>query len=112
MRGNEFVRRGARSSVGTVTIIPAVAGARHHLTKGMISVYVATGSANLDVIETRTATTTSPGTWFTISASVKGIYNFDLGPRGYAASSVSSRVALSITGSESAVHCLFAGYTR
>ena len=112
MRGHEFVKRGVRSSVGTVTIIPAITGGRIHVDKGMISVYVATGSAMLEVLETRTATTTSPTTWFAISASVKGMYNFDLGERGYSASATGSRIALSVTGSESAVYAMFAGYTR
>ena len=112
MRGKEFVTRAARSSLGTVTIVPAVTGGRIHLQKGFITVYRATGSAIISVIETAVATTGTVATWFTVTASNKGVYSFDLGERGYSASDTGTRLALSMETSESAVQAMFSGYTR
>lgn len=100
------------ASIMTATIFAAQgSGTRWHITKGFMSVWRGTGVALIDIMETD-STGSDTATIMTISGSAPYVLPIDWGEKGWAASSANSRLAGQISGSESAVHCLFTGYVR
>lgn len=100
----------ATSATATIFAAPG-SGTRWSLTKGLFTVYIGTGNAMIDLMETD-STGSDTATFFTISGSAPMVLPIDLGDHGYTAGSTNSRLALSVSGSEAGVHCLFTGYSR
>ena len=86
-------------------------GTRWSLQKGLLSVYIGTGNALIDLMETD-STGSDSATFFTISGSVPVVLPVDFGEHGFSAASTNSRLALQVTGSEAGVFCMFVGYER
>ena len=111
-RGNHIQATASIASVMTATIFAAQgSGTRWHLSKGIVNVWRGTGVALFDVIETYSAGT-NIGTIFTISGSANLAFPVDFGEDGWYATATNSRLVGEISGSETAVHCVFTGYVR
>ena len=96
----------------TATIFgPGGSGTRWTMQKGLLAVYIGTGNALIDLMETD-STGSDTATFFTISGSAPVVLPVDLGEHGYTAASANSRLALQVSGSEAGVHCMFVGYQR
>ena len=101
----------AASASATLVAAPGTnSEARFHLTRGFITVsgLEATSSIGFNVMQT-TAEGTQAATLFSITTSVTGSYDFNLGDRGFACSSSAPRIAIQNTG-DASVNCIFVGY--
>ena len=112
MDGAPFDVRASMTATGTVTLLAAQSGFRHHLCKGFFAVSVATGAATMSILETTDGGTTAAVLVGLLSASDTGLWSFDFGERGYAASATGARLALETLSSNSAVKAYTTGYTR
>lgn len=113
MRRMKTVRgRASLTAAGSATLFAAVSGARHFLTKGLLSISLGTGTAICSIEETTSGGTSAAILAGDISASAPLALPIDFGPDGYMCSATGSRVILNLESSNSSVYCSMVGYTQ
>lgn len=102
--------RGVLTATGTVTILAATTGKRHHITSFCITSHGGAGSEGA-IYEVRT-TGTVAATCLTWHASNVGVDSHYFGEHGFVVSETGTRVVGEVSGANSTVNIVLTGYLR
>jgi hypothetical protein len=108
--GNHEQNDVAMTATGSATVFAANSTARHHITKGIVTVYGPVAAAEIDVNETYSAGT-ALSTLFKVPAVTANSFAFDFGDKGFALATTGSRLAFNLAADVSFTSVIV-GYSR